>query len=208
MRTKLESELENIKNAVEMCIKELVDKFKESPYMFYTEHDMHCYLYHLIYRELYEKQVIEECCTSDGEETIILHKEYPPIDKEERRPRGRFDITILDPASTKRIFSKSRYRNLRDSSGNPAPPFIAIELALDYDTDHLSKDHKRLTNPKNKVKHGYILHFMRDIDVERRQKKKRFKELLKKVEEFKDEGKVKIWYLDVCVDKEIKSEGW
>lgn len=192
---------------MEICIGRLVEKFKESPYVFYTEHDMHCYLYHLVYKELYERGTIEKCKTYDGEETILLHKEYPPIDKKERGRRGPFDMTVLDPVSMARILSKYHNYNLRDHNEKPASPFIAIDLALNYGTEHLLRDYRKLTNTKNEVKRGYILHFIRDIDVERRQG---FSNLLKEVERIKDEGKVKIWYVNVYGDEisEIKSESW
>jgi hypothetical protein len=203
----LEKIKEKIKNAVEACIEELVKKFRKRPYIFYTEHDIHCYLYHLIYKKLYENRLIKECRTEDGKETVILHEEYPPIYKEEeRRSLGHFDIVILNPASIKSVKSIYHHRNLCDCHERPAEPFIAIELALDRDTDHLTNDYNKLTNPKNDVKHGYILHFMRDIDVERRQKRKRFKDLLKTVQKISDEGKVKIWYLDNFKGEGIRKE--
>ena len=58
----------------EAAIRSLVRRFRNHPYAFYTETDMHCYLYHRLYggglfNGLYK--------TSEGHDTILLHKEYP-----------------------------------------------------------------------------------------------------------------------------------
>jgi len=204
----LEKIKEKIKNAAEACIEELVKKFRKRPYIFYTEHDIHCYLYHLIYKKLYENRLIKECRTEDGKETVILHEEYPPIYKEEeRRSLGHFDIVILNPANIKSVKSIYHHRNLCDCHERPAEPFIAIELALDCDTKHLIDDYSKLAKPKNEVEYGYILHFMRDINVETRQKKEKFSGLLNEVKRIRDDdGKVKIWYLDNFKGEGIRKE--
>lgn len=208
-----------IKGIVEECIEKVVEDFEVRPYMFYTEQDIHCYLYHLIY-EKFKKQGIGECKTRDNKDTNILHKEYPPISKKYRkgRRRGAFDITILSPEYISNIYSVVRGKNMRDENDNPAFPFIAIELALDCDTDHLKRDYKKLTNKENKIENAYILHFIRDKNIEemsKRKKKHKFSGLVGKVKRIRDEDKIKIWYVDVhplvegtSEPIEIKSESW
>src|SRR5687767_1025383 len=90
----------------EAAIKSLVRRFRTHPYAFYTESDMHCYLYHRLYCGGLENGLYR---TSDGRDTILLHKEYPTIAKYQRtanktlqespdgRRRGAFDISIWDP---------------------------------------------------------------------------------------------------------------
>ncbi|MEA2090415.1 MAG: hypothetical protein U9O89_06650 [Thermoproteota archaeon] len=60
------------------CIKKLLTKFMENPFFFYTESDMHCYLYHLL---LQEEELLTEYPTKDEIPTILLHREYPTLGK-------------------------------------------------------------------------------------------------------------------------------
>jgi hypothetical protein len=67
-----------LKTAVENFIDELVETFLERPYTFYSENDLHCYLYHLmLMKEELSKPI--KVTTSKGREvkSILVHKEYP-----------------------------------------------------------------------------------------------------------------------------------
>src|SRR5687767_15109361 len=90
----------------EAAIKALVRRFRTHPYAFYTETDMHCYLYHRLCSGGLENGLYR---TVEGYDTILLHKEYPTVARYQRgdggriaespdgRRRGAFDISIWDP---------------------------------------------------------------------------------------------------------------
>lgn len=60
------------------AINELVERFISEPFFFYTEQDMHAYVYHkLITGRLGGGK--EEVVTYFGDRTILLHREYPTI---------------------------------------------------------------------------------------------------------------------------------
>jgi hypothetical protein len=68
-------EKEKLVQITESAIDNLIMAFKATPYFFYTESDLHCYLY----GEILNKLPLEdwECKTKDGKSSILLHKEYP-----------------------------------------------------------------------------------------------------------------------------------
>ncbi len=154
--------LEDMVQQFESAIKSLVRRFRNHPYAFYTETDMHCYLYHRLYfggtfNGLYR--------TAEGHDTILLHKEYPTIaryrrqaDKKLRKVtnagrRGHFDICIWDPRSVKRHPHRGQ------------KILCAAELALNEcgaNSVHTINDLTKLTDPDNKLKYGYLLFFVRD----------------------------------------------
>jgi len=89
---------------VASCLERLGRKFVRHPHLFYTESDMHCYLYYLLYAGRTFKGLVE---TIDGENTILLHKELPTIGRytkdsqgllvlSEKGTRGHFDIAIIN----------------------------------------------------------------------------------------------------------------
>lgn len=146
----------------EGAIKSLVRRFRNHPYAFYTETDMHCYLYHRLYaggllNGLYR--------TSEGHDTILLHKEYPTIALYERLPsgqlkesdqgrrRGAFDISVWDP----RFISQREHRKQK--------VLCAAELALNECRPgnlHAINDALKLAGSTNEVRYGYLLFFVRD----------------------------------------------
>jgi hypothetical protein len=146
----------------ESAIKSLVRKFRTHPYAFYTETDMHCYLYHRLYSGGLENGLYR---TLDGHDTILLHKEYPTLARYERgegnilqeslkgRRRGAFDICIWDP----KFISQNKHRKQK--------VLCAAELALNQckpGSLHTINDAIKLTGPTNEVKYGYLLFFVRD----------------------------------------------
>lgn len=146
----------------ERAIKSLVLRFRNHPYAFYTESDMHCYLYHRLYAGGLSNGLYRTC---DGHDTILLHKEYPTVARYERLPdgrlwesdqgrrRGAFDISIWDP----RFISQREHRNQK--------VLCAAELALNECGSHnlhTVNDAIKLAGPKNEIKYGYLLFFVRD----------------------------------------------
>ena len=112
---------------VECAIKCLKDKFLQSPYAFYTESGMHCYLYSLLYQERLLKEPMNVRVGRRGRsqvvQTVRLHKEYPTlgkfckrvgktlvpdendyvtVDGRKKQPsRGAYDLAIVDPDETR-----------------------------------------------------------------------------------------------------------
>ncbi|MDD8025558.1 MAG: hypothetical protein PHI34_03510 [Acidobacteriota bacterium] len=146
----------------EAAIKSLVQRFRNHPYAFYTETDMHCYLYHRLYSGGLANGLYH---TIEGYDTILLHKEYPTVARCSRgddghlresvdgRRRGAFDICIWDPA----------YIAGRDHRKQKV--LCAAELALNETrrgNPHTINDTTKLAGPENEIKYGYLLFFVRD----------------------------------------------
>ena len=154
-------EVELVQN-FERAVKNLVRRFLNHPYAFYTETDLHCYLYHRLYtggvfNALYK--------TSEGHDTILLHKEYPTVARYRRqedktlkndptaRRRGAFDICVWDP------------RFIKSKAHRKQKVLCAAELALNEcgrKNVHTINDATKLADPQNEIKHGYLLYFVRD----------------------------------------------
>ena len=94
-----ESEL---KKLVADGVRRTVNKFREYPHLFFTETDLHAYLYHCLYSKRLEVR------TRDGVLTTCLHKEYPTNFRyskktmedyglERKGRRGNYDIAVLNP---------------------------------------------------------------------------------------------------------------
>jgi len=143
---------------VASCLERLGRKFIRHPHLFYTESDMHCYLYYLLYAGRPFKGLIE---TMDGRKTILLHKELPTTGRYTRNSqgllvpsqkgaRGHFDIAIINRLQSERYDLKHQ------------KALIAIELGLDEDIKHFKNDLVKLTDARNDVKQGFIAHFARE----------------------------------------------
>ncbi len=158
---------------VESSIYDLTKAFFSNPYLFYTENDLHCYLYKLLLKGLEEAgHGLYE--TVDGKLSILLHKEYPTKERYSREllkeksngSRGHFDLTLWNPENvSKRLF---RSRNSKEIS-NEQQTLFALELLL-VEGKHESTLTDAITHTKwdilklgeNEVNHGYILIFARD----------------------------------------------
>jgi len=70
---------EEVRSAIRM----LVEKFIETPYFFYSEQDMHAYLYHKLISGKLGELLVD---THFGDKSVLLHKEYPTL---RIYPRGR-----------------------------------------------------------------------------------------------------------------------
>lgn len=161
---------------VEQAIKSLKNKFLQSPYAFYTESDMHCYLYSLLSQENFAQQPVSVRIGKRAQtvQTLRLHKEYPTLgkfyktgkklvpsqdkyvtvqDKRLQSSRGAYDLAIIDPDEVDFKWQKTS---------------IAIELALNElhpSLWHLHNDYTKITYDLDKVERGYILFFVRKTDL-------------------------------------------
>jgi len=151
-------------------IKALVERFIDAPHFFYSEQDMHAYLYHKLISGRLGESLAQ---THFGDTTILVHREYPTLriyPGRRRGRRGRFDLAILDPAHV----SESHWR-----MQTREPPYsrhrlkAAIEFGLNaigttrLDLTHFKKDFERLTDQRNMVERGYLLFFVRREDYRR-----------------------------------------
>jgi len=153
--------LNEYSSRVTFCIERLGRKFIRYPYLFYTEADMHCYLYYLLYAGRTFKGLIE---TIGGDRTILLHKELPTTGRyirdsqgllvpSQKGARGHFDIAIINGLLSKRYDLKHQRA------------LIAAELGLDEDITHFKNDLAKLTDARNDVKQGFIVHFAREKNI-------------------------------------------
>lgn len=160
-------------DVVEGCIDNLVKTFLATPYCFYTENDLHCYLYNLIHKELASLSFYK-CQTLDGKHSILLRKEYPTkkrysqkhLEINPRGKRGHFDLCLWNP----RLVSKRLFRaRLTKDIEKGQQTFIAIEFnlveanaSLNQAINHTKWDLLKLKKQTNEVKHGYALFFVRN----------------------------------------------
>jgi len=146
---------------VVFCLERLGRKFIRYPHLFYTESDMRCYLYYLLYAGRTFKGFIE---TKDGRETILLHKELPTTREyirdsqgllvpSEEGARGHFDIAVINGALSKDYDLKNQ------------KALIAVELGLDVSIKHFKNDLVKLTDARNGVQQGFIAHFAREKPI-------------------------------------------
>lgn len=100
----VESELRQL---VSNGIRKTVNKFREHPHIFFTETDIHSYLYHCLYGKKLEVK------TRDGILVTCLHKEYPTnfryskqimedFGLEKIGRRGNYDLVVLNPQFIKK----------------------------------------------------------------------------------------------------------
>jgi hypothetical protein len=150
------------------AINALVERFIEKPYFFYTEHDIHAFLYHRLVSGKLGELFVE---TSSGDKTVLVHREYPTLNAyvgpRGKRTRGHFDLSIIDPAHA----AESHWRlRIKKPPYSRHAPKVAIEIGLNaigttrLDLKHFGKDFARLADPKNLVERGYLLFFVRRED--------------------------------------------
>jgi hypothetical protein len=146
----------------EEAIKSLVRRFRTHPFAFYTESDMQCYLYHRLFAGGFVNGLYR---TTEGRDTILLHKEYPTIARYQRledgkleesdtgRRRGAFDISVWDPS----YITQHEHRKQK--------VLCAAELALNEcrpGNPHTINDATKLAGPSNEIKYGYLIFFVRE----------------------------------------------
>jgi cellobiose-specific phosphotransferase system component IIA len=162
---------EQLVQITEMAIDCLVRTYKNNPYFFYTENDLHCCLHNEIYCRLPVSEWL--CVTKDDKRSVLLHKEYPTKEKYDatvpkhtaKGKRGHFDLCIWNPETTRERLFRATSTNLEDEQQT----FIAIELDLIEENEslkqashHVKWDLLKLGSSKNEVEHGYALIFARD----------------------------------------------
>jgi len=194
---------ESVFRILETGISELVDTFLARPYAFYTESDLHCFLYHT----LCNLGLNQDCrCKVNGRhvESVLLHKEYPTKGRyrrrrnaestiEDRGARGHFDISVWDRELTER-------RQFRAPiGGGEQRTLAAVELSLNEHHKnfqwHVDWDLLKLKDPKNEVERGIILFFVRDYSYEKTCfPRNGFIRILH--ERFRNENKVPIVYVE------------
>jgi len=108
--------------AVEQCIKELIQRFEQNPNLFTSESDVKCYLYHL----LISKDTLQESfVTKDKKRTNLIHTEYPTL------LRPLVDLVVLDPKNiTKYALQRQRV-------------MCTIEIKF-WSTPHFDEEQKKL----------------------------------------------------------------
>lgn len=155
----------------ETCVYDLIKTFFSNPFLFYTENDLHCYLYKLLFERLEEAGYgLYE--TLDNKATILLHKEYPTKEKyrkPEKDPagrRGHFDLCLWNPEEvSRRLFRSEKPKAIvKEQQTHFAFEFLLVEgthsSTLKDAITHTKWDMLKLED--NEVKHGYILRFARD----------------------------------------------
>jgi hypothetical protein len=108
----------DLNDAVWEAINRTINKFREHPYYFFTESDIHSYFYHSIYSSKYD------VLTKDKERIYCIHREYPTnfrykkselLKEDFKKPydlsrkegdRGNYDIAILNPEFIENANSK------------------------------------------------------------------------------------------------------
>lgn len=186
-------------NVVETCINELTGTFFSAPYMFYTENDLHCYLYKLLLERLEDAGYgLHE--TLDEKISILLHKEYPTKKRYKQKllrenPKGRrghFDICIWNPEEVgKRLFrSRNSEEIKKEQQTYFAFEFLLVEgrrkSSLEHAIIHTRWDMLKLKD--NEVKYGYILFFARDWGFR--------EDFLKKIKEQKIPSNITLIYVE------------
>ncbi len=97
------------KAAIESKIRTLANHFVRRPLNYFTEPDIHSYLYLAFYRD---KVFSAPVPTKDlREKTILIHREYPTffrcdkkiplVPSDKARSRGHYDFVVLDPGFVK-----------------------------------------------------------------------------------------------------------
>lgn len=161
---------ERLVQITKSAIDRLIATFKANPYFFYTENDLHTYLYHEILAKLPLDDL--KCETKDSKLSILLHKEYPTKLRysakglkrvEKAGARGHFDLCIWNPEKTR----EREFRAQRNNFNEEQQTFIAIEFDMIERNDslkdaihHFRWDLLKLRN--NEVENGYQLVFVRD----------------------------------------------
>jgi len=143
-------------------IRKTVNKFRESPNLFFTETDIHSYLYHSLYTKKLEVK------TKDDILTTCLHKEYPTNFRmskdtmedyglQKKGRRGNYDIAVLSPqfiaqSTIKNVINKdvkdAEMRVGHDEFKSELVAAIELKYAISHKKsfiDEFRKDVKKLS---------------------------------------------------------------
>jgi hypothetical protein len=107
-----------MENAVWNAINKTINKFRENPYYFFTESDIHSYFYHALYSSNFEES------TNDIKRIYCIHREYPTNFRYRKQDllndaisapnqidgrtgsRGHYDIAVINPEFIKSVNSE------------------------------------------------------------------------------------------------------
>ncbi len=191
---------------VETCINDLIKTFIATPYLFYTENDLHCYLYKLLSERL-ENAGYGLYKTLDKKLSTLLHKEYPTKKKYSRDfliedpkgGRGHFDLCIWNPETvSERFFRSGRPKEInKEQQTYFAFEFLLVEgtdeSTLKRAIDHTSWDMLKLKD--NEVEYGFILVFARDWSFR--------EDFLKKIKEQGIQSNIALIYAEASDNQNI-----
>lgn len=114
----MKNKVEDLKKAVWKAANKTINKFRENPYYFFTESDIHSYFYYALYSSHFEES------TEDINRIYCVHREYPTnfrykkqdlLNDAINRPddldgnvgsRGHYDIAVLNPEFIKKVNSE------------------------------------------------------------------------------------------------------
>lgn len=165
---------------VEDAIRKLVNRFKGRAFNFFTECDIHSYLYHCLYRQ----DIAKLYPTKDGNNALLLHREYPTFFRfrrvkkgnrhvfqagDPRAPRGHYDLAVLNPEFLLRnnvsvVINKDiRHESQRiDVKYNILAAiefkFIVKRSSLNM-LDEIKIDIDKLSHPKGSAESRYLIIF-------------------------------------------------
>jgi len=155
----------------ETCVYDLIRTFFSTPFLFYTENDLHCFLYKLLSKRLEETGYgLYE--TLDKKLSTLLHKEYPTKKRYRKTAedttgrRGHFDLCIWNPKEVDaRLFRSSNPAEIdREQQTYIAFEFLLVKGkgwgTLEKAIRHTKWDLLKLKD--NEVEYGYVLLFARD----------------------------------------------
>jgi len=163
------SKNKKINDAVWRAINRTINKFREHPYYFFTESDIHSYFYHALYSTKHEVSTI------DKKRIYCIHREYPTnfrykkselLNEDFKKPydlsmkvgdRGNYDIAILNPEFIENANSKEDIVNksvkLLEIRTKDNKNFKELLFAIEFKyvinnsknfVDEVKKDNKKL----------------------------------------------------------------
>lgn len=195
---------------IEEGIDQLALEFREQPYNFYTETDMHLFLYGILQSKFGFKYK-----TKDGVQINLIHTEFPTysryrVDKQHffhpdpNGVRGAFDLVVWDPDSLPSDIDEMAV--WRPKFGEERRPRLlaAIECKL-YEglgkyLSHVHNDFIKLDEPTGQIQHKYMIQFVRNM-IKARRYLEYFEPLRYELNRVKGRG-VNIRYVEVRRDAE------
>jgi hypothetical protein len=163
---------------IELKIRTLVNHFRRRPLNYFTESDIHSYLYLAFYRDkLFSGQYPT---LNPVEKTVLVHREYPTFFKYDNQPpivpsdkarsRGHYDLVILNPEFVKAnrldvVTNKEYSFMLKKPVIIPLIAAIEFKFIIGQINEHMLKniklDFQKLTHTKPYSYSRYFLLFNR-----------------------------------------------
>jgi hypothetical protein len=163
---------------IEFKIRTLVNHFRRRPLNYFTESDIHSYLYLAFYRDKNFSRLYPTL--NPIEKTILIHREFPTFFKYKNEPpivpsdkaksRGHYDLVILNPefvmANSFDVVTNKDY-SLMPKKFDITPLIAAIEFKFiigeinENMLRNIEMDFQKLTNTKPYSYSKYFLLFNR-----------------------------------------------